>query len=238
VKDSLERHCPEYRDLSLSPTAAADTIASEKMTTFLRDARYAVKALMSMRGGAATSARTRRRMKAAKASLTDAPCTKVLTRWILACAATVSLAAGVGAGTQAPPSFAGHWVVTSISPQRPVYDQFWFGTEALVTQTETRLVITRMNPPPRREAQFTFGGESRNEYIVNGQKLVRDSRATLSHDTLLISTDTTPPDGERWLSNILRWSLDRDGTLVVGDTEICGKGECPSVVTTLKFKKH
>ena len=63
-------------------------------------------------------------MKAAKASLTDAPCTKVLTRWILACAATVGLAAGVGAGTQAPPSFAGHWVVTSISPQRPVYDQF------------------------------------------------------------------------------------------------------------------
>jgi hypothetical protein len=35
----------------------------------------------------------------------------------------------------------------------------------------------------------------------------------------------------------LRWSLDPDGTLVVGDTEICGKGECPSVVTTLKFKK-
>jgi len=134
-------------------------------------------------------------------------------------------------------SFAGHWVLTSISPQRTTYDQFWFGTEARITQTETTLVITRVSPPPQREAQFTFGAESHNEYIVNGQKLVRDSRATLSRDTLLISTDTTPPDGQRWLSNILRWSLDPDGTLVVGDTEICGKGECPSVVTTLKFKK-
>ena len=157
--------------------------------------------------------------------------------WLIACAGTVMVAAGVAVGTQASPSFAGHWVLTSISPQRQAYDQFWFGTEALVTQTETTLVITRVSPLPQREGRFTFGAESHNEYVVNGQKLVRDSRATLSGDTLLISTDTTPPVGERWLSNILRWSLDPDGTLVVGDTEICGKGECPSVVTTLKFKK-
>ena len=150
---------------------------------------------------------------------------------------TFIVAAGVVASSQAPGSFAGHWVLTSVSPQRPAYDQFWFGTEARVTQTETTLVITRVSPPPQREARFTFGAESRNEYVVNGQKLVRDSRATLSRDTLLISTDTAPPDSERWLSNILRWSLDPDGTLVVGDTEICGKGECPSVVTTLKFKR-
>jgi len=134
-------------------------------------------------------------------------------------------------------SFAGDWVLTSISPQRQGYDQFWFGTEARVTQTDTTLVITRVSPPPLREARFTLGAESQNEYVVNGQKLVRDSRATLSRDTLLISTDTTPADGQRWLSNILRWSLDPDGTLIVGDTEICGKGECPSVVTTLKFKR-
>jgi hypothetical protein len=129
-------------------------------------------------------------------------------------------------------------VLTSISPQRAAYDQFWFGTEALVTQTGTSLVIMRVSPPPQREARFTFGAESHNEYVVNGQTLMRDSRATLSRDTLLISTDTTPPDGQRWLSNILRWSLDPDGTLVVGDTDICGKGECPSVVTTLKFKRE
>lgn len=159
------------------------------------------------------------------------------TSWLLACAGTVSVAAGVAALAQAPRSFAGHWVLAAISPQRPAYDQFWFGTEARVTQTGTTLVITRVSPPPQREARFIFGAESHNEYIVNGQKLVRDSRATLSRGTLLISTDTTPPEGERWLSNILRWSLDPDGTLVVGDTEICGKGECPSVVTTLKFKR-
>jgi len=151
-------------------------------------------------------------------------------------AGTVILAASVVANGQ-PPSFAGDWVLTSISPQRQGYDQFWFGTEARVTQTDTTLVITRVSPPPLREARFTLGAESQNEYVVSGQKLVRDSRATLSRDTLLISTDTTPADGQRWLSNILRWSVDPDGTLIVGDTEICGKGECPSVVTTLKFKR-
>lgn len=157
--------------------------------------------------------------------------------WLAAGAGTFIVAATVAAGGQAPRSFDGHWVLTSISPQRPAYDQFWFGTEARVMQTETTLVITRVSPPPQREARFTFGDESHNEYVVNGQKVVRDSRATLSRDTLLISTDTMSADGQRWLSNILRWSLDTDGTLVVGDTEICGKGECPSVVTTLKFKR-
>jgi hypothetical protein len=139
---------------------------------------------------------------------------------------------------QTAAAFAGHWILISVSPQRPAYDQFWFGAETRVTQTDTTLVITRVSPPPQRQARFTFGGESRNEYVVDGQKIVRDSRATLSRGTLLISTDTTPPEGQRWLSNILRWSLDPDGTLVVGDTEICGKGECPSVVTTLKFKRQ
>ncbi len=81
------------------------------------------------------------------------------------------------------------------------------------------------------------GTESRNEYVVSGQRLVRDSRATSSGGVLLISTDTSDADGQRWLSNILRWSLDVDGTLVIGDTEICGRGECPSVITTLKFKR-
>jgi hypothetical protein len=155
---------------------------------------------------------------------------------LLLSAAAVAAAAAVSSATQAPPAFAGHWVLISLTPQRPAYDQFWLGTEARITQTHTTLTVTRVSPPPQREARFTLGAESRNEYIVAGQQIVRDSRATLSRGTLLISTDTTTPDGQRWLSNILRWSLDADGTLVVGDTEICGKGECPSVVTTLKFK--
>jgi hypothetical protein len=155
--------------------------------------------------------------------------------FFLVCA--LAAVAGATLGTQAPSAFEGHWVLISISPPRPAYDQFWLGTEARVTQTATTLVITRVSPP-QREARFTFAAESRNEYIVEGQRIVRDSRATLSRGTLLISTDTTPADGQRWLSNILRWSLDADGTLVVGDTEICGKGECPSVVTTLKFRRQ
>ena len=136
-------------------------------------------------------------------------------------------------------SFSGQWVLASVSPARPDYDQFWFGAEATVEQTATTLVITRVSPPPRREARFIFGTTAnRNEYVVNGQKVVRESRATLSRGTLLISTDTVEANGQRWLSNILRWSMDTDGTLVVGDTEICGKGECPSVVTTLKFRRQ
>ena len=138
---------------------------------------------------------------------------------------------------QSAVSFSGRWVLVSISPERPGYEQFWLGVEATVTQTESTLLITRHGPPPEREARFTFGAESHNEYTVSGSKVVRDSRATLSRGTLLISTDTTAPDGQRWLSNILRWSLDPDGTLVIGDTEICGRGECPSVVTTLRLKR-
>src|SRR6188474_2952652 len=90
---------------------------------------------------------------------------------------TLSALAGVRQGIQAPPVFAGHWVLTSITPQRPGYEQFWFGTEARVTQTETTLVITRVSPP-QREARFTFNAESHNEYGVDGQKIVRESRAT------------------------------------------------------------
>ena len=149
----------------------------------------------------------------------------------------VAAAGGVRLVPQAP-AFGGHWALISVSPQRPAYDQFWFGAEARVTLTGTTLVIARVSPPPQREGRFRFGAESRNEYVVDGQKIVRDSRVTLTRGTLLISTDTTPPEGQRWLSNILRWSLDPDGTLVVGDTEICGRGECPSVVTTLKFTRQ
>ena len=157
--------------------------------------------------------------------------------------AVLVMLAATGVAPRSPgqaqsPSFAGHWVLTAVSPQRQGYDQFWFGAEATVAQTATTLVITRVSPPPQREARFTFGAESRNEYVVDDQKIVRESRATSSRGTLLISTDTVPANGQRWLSNILRWSLDPDGTLVIGDTEICGKGECPSVVTTLRFRRN
>jgi hypothetical protein len=153
------------------------------------------------------------------------------------------LSIGIGddgaALVQPPSAFSGHWVLSSRSPERPGYDQFWVGTEATVVQDAAGLVITRLNPPPQREATFAFGKESRNEYTVKDQRIIRDSRASLSAGLLLISTDTTDATGHRWLSNISRWSLEGDNTLVLGDTEICGRGECPSVITTLKFtRKH
>jgi len=148
---------------------------------------------------------------------------------------------GVAARATEPralPNFSGRWVLVSASPARPNYDQFWLGTETTIAQDAARLTIARVNPAPERTATFTLdGAESQNKYVVGSAPIVRDSRATWNGESLLISTDTTTADGYRWLSNILRWSMDSDGTLVIGDTEICGKGECPSVVTALKFKK-
>ena len=151
---------------------------------------------------------------------------------------SAATAADGRANVQSPANFSGHWVLASVNPERPAYDQFWLGTETTVTQDGTSLVVSRLSPAPRREARFTLDRkESRNEYVVNGQKVIRESRATLNGGTLLISTDTTIAEGQRYLSNILRWSLDANGLLLVADTEICGKGECPSVITTLRFKK-
>jgi hypothetical protein len=134
--------------------------------------------------------------------------------------------------------FSGRWVLVSATPSRPGYEQFWLGTEAAITQTPSSLSVRRLTPLPPRDARFALeGDESQNEYVVNGQRLIRHSRATWNGNTLLISTDTALPDGQTYLSNILRWSLDADGMLVIGDTEICGRGECPSVLTTVKFKK-
>ena len=151
---------------------------------------------------------------------------------------SATTAADGRANVQSSSNFSGHWALASVNPERPAYDQFWLGTETTVTQDGTSLVVTRLSPAPQREARFTLDRkESRNEYVVNGQKVIRESRATLNGGTLLISTDTTIAEGQRYLSNILRWSLDGNGLLVVADTEICGKGECPSVITTLRFKR-
>ena len=140
--------------------------------------------------------------------------------------------------TTAAVDFSGRWVLVSATPSRPGYEQFWLGTEAAITQTPSSLSVRRLTPLPPRDARFALeGDESQNEYVVNGQRLIRHSRATWNGNTLLISTDTALPDGQTYLSNILRWSLDADGMLVIGDTEICGRGECPSVLTTIKFKK-
>jgi len=161
-------------------------------------------------------------------------------RRLLIVAVLLAATSGVAGGAnQAGANFAGRWKLISASPTRPGYEQFWLGTDVTVTQTAAVLETTRVAPLPERTARFTLdGSESHNEYTVKGQLEEKDSRATWNGASLLISTDTTTPDGRTWLSNIMRWSLDPDGTLVVGDTEICGRGECPSVVTALKFKKQ
>jgi hypothetical protein len=158
-------------------------------------------------------------------------------------AALVLLIASMLVGPVPPPAQAGEgltgrWVLVSAKPVRPAYDQFWLGTEASLVFTPETFEITRVNPAPERKARFILGKESQNVYEVDGRRIVRDSRATFSKGLLLISTDTTTEDGKRWLSNIMRWSLDPDGMLTVNDTEICGSGECPSIITVLRFKRQ
>jgi len=133
--------------------------------------------------------------------------------------------------------FSGHWVLVAAGPERPDFDAFWLGTEAIVTQTGTTLTIQRVGAPERTAVFHLDGRESENVYTIDGERHIKSSRTTLGAN-LLISTDTTSPNGDRWLWHINRWSLDAEGTLLVTDTQICGRGECPSIVTNLRFRKQ
>lgn len=136
--------------------------------------------------------------------------------------------------------FSGRWVMVSASPNRPGFDAFWLGAEAVVSQTATTITVSRIRPAPERQAAFDVQGpgrESENVYTIDGVRHVKTSRVTLGAN-LLISTETTLPDGKRWLTHINRWSLDAAGDLVVTDTVICGAGECPSIVTTVRYRKQ
>ena len=134
-------------------------------------------------------------------------------------------------------NFAGRWVLVGAKPPRLDYEQFWMGTEATVTQTPETIEISRIVPTPERRARFVLGKETQNLYVVNGQKVQRDSRATLRDGLLLISTDTTTDTESRRRTNIMRWAIEADGMLAITDTEMCGKGECPSIITNLQFKR-
>src|SRR5688572_20489051 len=88
------------------------------------------------------------------------------------CVSLVAVARDGLTSPQATPAFTGHWVLTSATPARANYDQFWLGTEATITQDGSTLVITRLNPPPQREARFTLNApESRNEYLEDGRRI-------------------------------------------------------------------
>ena len=141
------------------------------------------------------------------------------------------------ASRQADLPFAGRWTLVSAKPARPAFDQFWLGTEGVLEQTATTVEITRAAPAPERRAAFTLGKETRNVFDIDGQSVTHDSRATIRDGVLIISTETTRPGEMRRLSHIMRLTVDPDGMLTVTDTQICGHGECPSIVTTLRYKR-
>src|SRR5262245_2903509 len=120
----------------------------------------------------------------------------------------IGLAAGQGlvqaqyASMSSTGNFAGTWVLVDAKPVRAGYDQFWMGTEVAITQTSETLEVSRIAPAPLRTAKFVFGKEIQNAYVVNGQKVLRDSRATLRDGLLLISTDTTTDTEPRPRTNI------------------------------------
>ena len=162
------------------------------------------------------------------------------TKGLLLAALVASLGPGMAAGVPRATDFSGRWTLVSATPARAGVDAFWLGTDARVTQTATTVTIDRLDPSPTRQAIFHVDGpgmESENVFTIDGVRQVKTSRVTLG-TTLLISTETTTPDGRRWLTHINRWSLDSAGDLLVTDTVICGSGECPSIVTNLKFRKN
>jgi hypothetical protein len=150
----------------------------------------------------------------------------------------VLFATGERALGQADAPFAGRWILVSAKPVRPDYVPFWLGHEFVVRQSAAALQITRNAPAPSREAAFVLGKESQNVYDLDGRKTVHDSRATIRDGVLIVSTETTRGTEMRRLSHIMRWSLDADGLLTITDTQICGHGECPSIVTTLRYKRE
>ena len=127
-------------------------------------------------------------------------------------ALTVGLAARP---SQATANFWGEWVLRG-GQACPSWDSISLGSAPRQRSRTTARSseVVRVSPEPAREARFDLGGgESHNVYTVGGQRITRDSRVTSKGTSLLISTDTTTPDGKRWLSNILRWSLESDGTV-------------------------
>ena len=160
-----------------------------------------------------------------------------LSALVVGLAACQGLVAAQYASMSSTGNFAGTWVLVGAKPARPGYDQFWMGTEVGIVQTPETLEVSRIVPEPLRTAKFVFGKEVQNAYLVNGQKVLRDSRATLRDGLLLISTDTTTDTEPRRRTNIMRWSVESDGLLAITDTEMCGKGECPSIITNLQFKR-
>lgn len=160
-----------------------------------------------------------------------------LSALVVGFAACQGLVAAQYASMSSTGNFAGTWVLADAKPARPGYDQFWMGTEVTINQTSETLEVSRIAPAPLRTAKFVFGKETQNAYVVNGRKVLRDSRATLRDGLLLISTDTTTDTEPRRRTNIMRWSVESDGLLSITDTEMCGKGECPSIITNLRFKK-
>lgn len=162
-----------------------------------------------------------------------------MTERVLAIGLVVALAVPCTAATgrQTDPPFSGRWTFVSAKPVRPAFDQFWLGTEAVIEQTPATVEIARAAPAPERRATFTLGKETRNVFTIDGQEVTHDSRATIRDGVLIISTETTRPGEMRRLSHIMRLTVDPDGMLTVTDTRICGNGECPSIVTTLRYKR-
>jgi hypothetical protein len=156
---------------------------------------------------------------------------------LLALAYVGLLTANAETGATAAVDFSGRWVFVSAAPVRPGYEQFWLGTEATITQTPSSLSIRRLTPLPQRDARFTLDGDesrkSRRERPAAHQKFTGNmerQHAAHQHRHGASGRPDLPLQHPAW-------SLDADGMLVIGDTEICGRGECPSVLTTVKFKK-
>ena len=122
---------------------------------------------------------------------------------------------------QEKPNFTGRWVVAS-----PAADA---GQEETVTQAAATLTTGHASEGHGHRSVYKLDGtESRNVLVSHGADIVTLSKASWSGNQLIITSDTTYPDGRKWQTKAV-WSLDGEGRRVVDFTE---SGMTPTPTTT------
>ena len=122
--------------------------------------------------------------------------------------------ATAGLNAQNRPDFSGTWV--ALPPDQG---------EVVVKQTATTLEASHDSEGGHGH-RFVYkldGSESRNEIMSHGVAIVTTSRAAWKGAQLTITSSTTYPDGKK-SDQVLTWSLDAKGQLVVEGTETMSDG--------------
>ena len=139
-----------------------------------------------------------------------------------------SVLAAVAVHAQKRPDFSGTWV--QILPADHA------GQEQVITQTATTLSMSHGSEGGHHGFTYKLdGSESRNELTSHGDRVVTISRATWKGEQLIVTSATTYGDGRK-LDQVMVWSLDEKGQLVV-DATATMTGQPAETVKVVSRKK-